>query len=62
MTPSPSLRITIHDVPNERLVLVAWDAEGREAFRVPLPVTQALDLASGLIHGSLARIGSEAGL
>lgn len=51
-----ALRITMHDVPGERLVLIAWDAEGREAFRVPLPISQALDLAGALTAGARARL------
>jgi hypothetical protein len=51
-----AMRITTHDVPGERLVLIAWDAEGREAFRVPLPISQALDLAGSLTAGARARL------
>jgi hypothetical protein len=54
-----ALRITTHDVPGERLMLIAWDHEGREAFRVPLPASQALDLAAGLIAGARLRIPRE---
>jgi hypothetical protein len=61
MTPTPELRVSLHNIPGERLALVAWDADGREAFRVALPVAQAMDLAAGLVAGARARLPGEAG-